>query len=287
MSGAQQVTAPETPAVEDEHDADFDAGFGGQEATTTPQELTDDPKPEATPEPTPAPAPEYVQITKAEHELFTAALAKIPEIEASMTKQFNTAFGGLGGLKQMIQKLQTETPVGQTIDLSDEDFEDLKREYPEMADYTIKGLRQVFGKFTGSGGADPAGFDKKFDEKVQTAVADIRQEIVKSSLEAVFPGWEEDVKTPQFDEWVKAQPPEMQARMSSDKLSDAAKMLKAYYAHVAAPPPPAPTPTSPPVNTRQRQLAAAVPPRGDGGHPPAASEDDDFEQGFKYRSRSG
>ena len=57
MSGAQQVTAPETPAVEDEHDADFDAGFGGQEATTTPQELTDDPKPEATPEPTPAPAP--------------------------------------------------------------------------------------------------------------------------------------------------------------------------------------------------------------------------------------
>jgi hypothetical protein len=218
---------------------------------------------------------------------FTAALAKIPEIEASMTKQFNTAFGGLGGLKQMIQKLQTETPVGQTIDLSDEDFEDLKREYPEMADYTIKGLRQVFGKFKGSGGADPAGFDKKFDEKVQTAVADIRQEIVKSSLEAVFPGWEEDVKTPQFDEWVKAQPPEMQARMSSDKLSDAAKMLKAYYAHVAAPPPPAPTPTSPPVNTRQRQLAAAVPPRGDGGHPPAASEDDDFEQGFKYRSRSG
>ena len=128
---------------------------------------------------------------------------------------------------------------------------------------------------------------EKFDEKVQTAVADIRQEIVKSSLEAVFPGWEEDVKTPQFDEWVKAQPAEMQARMSSDKLSDAAKMLKAYYAHVAAPPPPAPTPTAPPVNTRQRQLAAAVPPRGDGGHPPAASEDDDFEQGFKYRSRSG
>ena len=287
MFGEQQQAAPDTPAAEDEHDepqgsdADFDAGFNGDTEPTPTPAPTPAPSPEPTPAPTPA--PEYVQLTKQDFERINAAAGRIDEISGTVKKQFDTAFGQMGALKQMVGKLQTETPAGEAVQVSDADFEELAQEYgPEMAALTAKGLNKILGRMKGAGGIDTDAVTKLVGEKIQAASQEIRAQTVEASLEAVFPGWKEEVKTPAFATWINSQAADVKALASSDKVGDAAKMLRLFDKAKSAP---APTPA--PSNTRQRQIAAAVPPRGDGGHPPAPEDDDDFNAGFNYRSRSG
>ena len=82
------------------------------------------------------------------------------------------------------------------------------------------------------------------------------------------------------------QPEDVKALAASNKVTDAARMLRLYEKAKVAPPP-ARTQTPAPNRAFARTTAAAVPPRGDGGHPPGPSEDDDFEAGFNSRHRSG
>lgn len=283
MSGEQQDAANGNTAVEDvidDQDADFDSGFNG---TETPTE-TPAPATEKTPEPTaaPAPSPEYVQITKEQWEATQQRAAKVDEITATWNKRYDQAFGRLGGLERTLKEMAQKAPEGDSVQISDEDFADLKREYPEMADYTIAGLTKVLGKIRTGASANPDAVSKALAERLDPAIENMRKEVVNSSLEAVFPGWTDDINTQAFKDWHASQTEEVKALINSDKLRDAAKMLKLFYAD-ASKPPPTPAPTQPPVNTRQRQLAAAVPPKGDGGHAPAPTEDDEFEQGYKTR----
>ena len=200
-----------------------------------------------------------------------------------MRKQFDTAFGGMGALKQMVQKLQTETPAGQPLELSEDDFQELREEYPELADHTVAGLRKIFGRFKGTGSAfDAETFDKKVNERVSAAVSEARRE----TLEVMFPDWEQEVRTESFGSWLNGQTEDVKALAASNKVTDAARMLRLYEKAKVAPPP-ARTQTPAPNRAFARTTAAAVPPRGDGGHPPGPSEDDDFEAGFNSRHRSG
>lgn len=281
MSGEQQQAAPDTPAAEDEHDDDFNAGFSGSEDVPT---ATPAPSPEPTPAPTPAPAaPEYVQITRDEWDSTKARAAKVDEIEATSRQRLDQVFGKMGGLERKLTELTAGTPAGEAVQVSDADFEELAQEYgPEMAALTAKGLNKILGRMKGAGGLDTDAVTKLVGEKIQAASQEIRAQTVEASLEAVFPGWKEEVKTPAFATWINAQAADVKALASSDKVGDAAKMLRLFDKAKSAP---AQTPA--PSNTRQRQIAAAVPPRGDGGHPPAPEDDDDFNAGFNYRSRSG
>lgn len=293
MSGENQSTATDSPAVEDEHDdADFTAGFSGQDDAPT---ETPAPAPAAEPAeaaaPAPEPAPEYVQVTRQDWERINASAAKVEEIEATVGKMPDHIFGTMGRtLERRLAEIQRETPQGEAVQVDEADFEDLKKEYPEMAELTLKGLNRALGKLKGSGAPDVQAIEKVVGQQV-TAV---RGEIIEASLEAVFPGWKDEVKTPQFDTWLKGQAADVQALAQSTKVGDAAKMLRLYEkskeAPAAAPTPspaPAPTPQAPAPSARQRQIAAAVVPRGDGGNPPARAEEDEFNAGFKYREGSG
>mgnify|MGYP000904673107 CR=1 FL=1 len=270
----------------EEMDADFASGLAGTVTETPPPKTeaedtkTDEPTPETTP------APEIVNLTKDQFERLSAAADRLTELETTVRKQFDTAFGGMGALKQMVQKLQTETPAGQPIELSDDDFKELREEYPELADHTVAGLRKIFGRFKGTGTAfDAEAFDKKVNERVSAAVSEARRE----TLEVMFPDWEQEVRTESFGTWLNGQPDDVKALAASDKVTDAARMLRLYEKAKAAPKAPAATlsPTPAPNRAFARTTAAAVPPRGDGGHPPGPSEDDDFTAGLNYRSRSG
>jgi len=272
----------------DETDADFEAGLAGTVTETPPPkaegEDTGTKTDEATPAPTPA--PEIVNLTKDQFERLSAAADRLNELETTVRKQFDTAFGGMGALKQMVQKLQTETPAGQPLELSEDDFQELREEYPELADHTVAGLRKIFGRFKGTGTAfDAETFDKKVNERVSAAVSEARRE----TLEVMFPDWEQEVRTEAFGNWLNGQPDDVKALAASDKVTDAARMLRLYDKAKAAPKAPAATPSPTPAPNRAftRTTAAAVPPRGDGGHPPGPSEDDDFTAGLNYRSRSG
>lgn len=266
------------PIESDDNDADFAAGLTGNAPTETPV-ATPEPTPAPSPEPTPAPteAPKYVQITREEWNATKSIAARVEEINAQMGKGFDKAFGKLGSFEDLLKKLQTETPAGKPVEVSDEDFAELKEQYPELAEVQIKGLNKVLSRFKGT--ADQESIDKLIQPRMKEA----RDEF----LEIAFPGWRDDVKTQDFADWRKAQGPAVEALVASDSYADAAKLLRMFYARTKSAPTPEPTqpPKPTPVPTRTRQIAAAVPPKGDGGNPPGPSEEDDFIAGLRYRGQ--
>lgn len=316
MAGETQAAdATVIPEEDNESDADFDAGFTAAASPGTPrpdavsQDLpgaqTAQPEvqaaastPEATPttapvQPTETPAagPKKVEIDEAELEQLRRRAAQsdsASEQIAAMNSKFDKAFGQIGSLKQVVDKLRTETPVGEQVEISEADFKDLADAYPEIGKLTAQGLNKVLGKFKGTGGADPETIDKMVTERLQVARSEISAEvattITDATLNGILPRWREKVKTPEFDTWMKAQPAEVQALGDSKDLGDAADMLRRFRRHMDRPAAtPAPAPTVPKNNVRQRQIAAAVPVRGDGSasSKPASTDDDDFEAGFK------
>jgi hypothetical protein len=52
--------------------------------------------------------------------------------------------------------------------------------------------------------------------------------VTDAALNAIVPRWRQQVNTPAFDTWLKAQPADVQALAESDDLGDAASMLRRY-----------------------------------------------------------
>jgi hypothetical protein len=294
MAGEAETPVTDDTPEHEERDADFDAGFSGTSETSTETPTpTPAPTPAPTPVPTSAPAPEFVQVTREDWDRVSKNAAKVDEIEATFGKLRDQAFGKIGGLERAFAQIQQATPQGAAVEISAEDFTELKEQYPELAELTLKGLNKAMGKLKGTGGTnvDPKVFDEKFGA--------IRDEVTDMTLDAIVDGdWQALVKKPedgsewQYGNWVATQKPEIQKLAASDKLRDAARLMRLFKAHLDTPAPvptPAPSPAPTPAPTpspRQQRTTAAVPPRGDGGHPPAPSEEDEFSAGFNYR-RSG
>lgn len=284
-----------TTATEDTDDKDFASGFNGTGPTETPaaaspapaaEEPSSAPQPETAPAPEPAPPPppepEFVQVTKADWETVTQRAAKVEEISATLDKRFDQVLGKMGRtLDSKLAALQQATPAGQAVVVDDEDFAELLKEFPESGAATVAGLRKVVAKLKGTGGADPEAIEKVVGGRIDT----LRSEIVNASLEAVFPGWEEEVKTEQFGAWLQSQAQDVQALAASAKVGDAAKMLRLYEKSKETPPPPPPAPPAPAAAATQAsaraRIASAVPPKGDGGPPAGPSAEDDFAAGFR------
>lgn len=274
-----------------ESDSDFDAGFSSPlEPTTTPGKSDLDeataPAAAAAAEPAPvvtsAPAEEqYAQVTKAQLDQLLATAAMVAETKAENKRQFDTAFGQLGGIKQRIDQMQAATPAGEALEVTAEDFAELVGDFPEMSEATVKGFNRVLGKLKGTGGAAPIAQDainKMVNEQVAAQVSEFRNQQIDETLEDITPNWREEVNTEAFGKWMDSQDDSVKALSKSARLGDAKKMLS-LYATFKATPPAAATPPKP--STRQQQIEAAVAPKGVGGHATGPTEDDDFEAGFK------
>lgn len=296
MSGETQATVEEaSTVVDDGSDADFESGFGGEPAgaTATPAPATPEATPEPTPAPTPAPeAPKYVQITESELTALREQSAQGVQQIAQMRGALDKAFGKVGALEQVISKLRTETPAGEKIEVSEEDFPELVKEYPEIARLQAKDLNKVLSKFRGTGSA-PADLDERINQRLEAARGAATAESTERMLNAVLPGWREEVRKPEFAAWFDAQPAEVQKMQLSDDDLVAARLLRMYDRHLLkqifapAPAPRAPaapvaSPAPVKVSPRQRQLAGAIPVKGDGSPSPSATtEVDPFEEGFR------
>lgn len=289
MSG-EQTTVPETDhAVNPEQvTAAFESGFNDDEQDS-PQATATPPAPEPEPQstspstaPAPAPAPEYVQVTRADWDRINASAAKVDEIAATLGKMPDQIYGTMGRtLERRLAELQQATPQGAAVEISEEDFADLKAEYPELADATRKALNKTLSKIKGTG-ADAKAIEARTGEARQAITA----EVTDVTLDAIVKGdWQAEVKTERFDGWLKGQTPEVQGLASSPKLRDAARMLRLYKEHVDAPAPaptPAPAPAAPAQpSMRSRQMAAAVAPRGDVSATSTSKGKSPFEQGFE------
>lgn len=284
---------------------DFNAGFESNDdlPTTTPEAFGAE-------EPNEPEAPALATITQAEYQDLLKKAGSIDEVKAESKRQFDVAFGRIGGLQRFMEQLQSSNQSGEAIQVSEDDFEELKAEFPELAAPHVKGLNRALAKLRGNGGSaiDPQVIDQMFGERFAKQAEAIRSEVVDASLEAVFPGWADEVRSTGFNDWLKTQPgwrPEMEtdawkdaindensplskwvkenpnsaiAYSFSNNVGDAARMLRMYEASKNGG---APGPAH--NSTRQKILEANVNPRGTGGHAPGRSDDDDFEAGFNGR----
>lgn len=274
----------------DAEDADFDSGFTNA-PTATPEPVTlenDDPpavaptpepEPAATAEPAPLPAPEYVQITKDQFDTLMRQAGEVDNLKA-LPQQVDKAFGKIGNVERFLKEFQ----AGGNVEVSDEDFAEMREQYPELAEFQMKGLKRVLSKIKGSGAAAPdaAAIEKIVSERLP----ELRQETINIALDAVLPAWDEEVKTDAFAKWLEQQPDDVKALELSPKPRDAARLLSKFAQFKATPPAQPASPAPPAVSRRAAAVAAAVTPRSSGAAAPAApTEDDEFNAGFNYNNR--
>jgi len=276
------------PQVEDDGpDSDFDAGFDGNEQTTTPAPAVDTAPvaQDAAPAAEVAPAPKLAQITEEQFNALMEKANQVDQIKADAKRSIDTLAGHLGGMKQVVEGLKQRGPMnaGQ-----------LKRfsaEFPEMAKLLQEDLADVGGQGAPnapSGQAiDPAEIERRVAAIAEARVAqlEVKQEV--KAIARAHPDWVEVVNKPAFVNWSRTLTPADQqrlggtdgdfiaARISDFKAIEAAHLANQAAAQKAAA---AKAATS---NNRSRRLEAAVPAKGVGGHAPAPSGDDDFDAGFR------
>lgn len=221
--------------------------------TATP-ELEREPEPKK-----PEPEIEYAQITKAE---LADLMAKAGRVD--------NAFGEIGGIKRVLTQLQA-TPSGQPIEVTAEDFAELREEFPELAELQAKGLNKILAKMKGGGDLDAV------NRLVTEKVAEVRQQAIDASLDAVVGGdWTAEVNSDGYKNWIATQPQDVKALEASDSVRDAARLLRLFKSYVP------PKPDVPKTSTRKQQLeAAAATPKGTGGgHQPNPNTDEAAQAAF-------
>ena len=282
--------------AEEEGIDDFEAGYLGKDAPAA--------KPtQAEPE---APADKPVETTEAQAPAEAAPKAETkpePEAEPDWKKKFEelekrtrNVEGHIGGLTatqkrlnetmaaaQAAAKKVPDAPTQQQLDKAIDDpaeWKTVESEYPEWAKAT---RALVEARVNSAPKFDAEEFQRKVTEQVQGQTAAARQEIIESALDAVLPGWIDQVKTKDFEDWMTAQKDDVKALMGSQKVGDAARMLRLYSDHLAKPKAAPVPPPKPQTQGRQDRFAAAVAPKGTAGVTASRSEDDEFESGYAGR----
>jgi hypothetical protein len=166
----------------------------------------------------------------------------------------NTLAGHIGGLKRSEQELRqlmaaanaatrkvdnapTQAQVSQAI--SDPlEWAELKRQHPEWAHATERGMdarieARINAHLAAQGSAfDQVAIDRMVAQRVAGETASVRAEMIDSHLDSIVSSgdWNREVQSPAFEAWLRVQRPEVQALGESAKMTDAAKLLRAYEA---------------------------------------------------------
>ena len=248
-----------------------------------------------------AATPKYVQLTEEEAATLRSRAQMVDEIQASMNKQFGTAFGKMGGFERTLKQLQDQLQQGnglQPIELSRDDLAQLKEQYPDLADAIAADLKTVLGKTRGPG-VNPEQLQslvqQHFDALLPSVEATVTRRLEVKQLNKAVPDWEATLKSADFGTWFAAQPADYQSRSRASEESDVVVgVIKDFRAAQEAASKAAADAKAAPdkaaaeakqrrdaAQTRSQQLAAAVQPQGAGGHGPGpATAMDEFMSGF-------
>ena len=290
------------PLVDDlSTDEDFEAGFTGQ--VTEPKEAaaaeTETPAAEVVPE------VKYRQVTEAEWADIQARSTEIDKIKADHRKEWDKAFGKLGGVERTLAALQAATPAGYTVEGTDDIVDGLRKDgFTELADLTLKSFKAFAGKLKGTAPAPAAALDPKVIE------ATVTQRLVDLQLEALedeHADWRDVVGAKDSDndyrKWLASQPADYKQRLESTNSAaiisrSISKFQTEHAAKVAADKEAADKAALEAANSpaakkkaaeeaaakaaaaRKQRIEAAVTPKGSGGHATQETEDP-FEEGFK------
>lgn len=211
-------------------------------------------------------------------EAVKAKLAKIEEIVAAnqqLSQDLKTATGRVSALqrefdlaKKAQQQAGGDAPSTAQIAAAgknSEKWEKLKKEFPDWAD----GLQELVSMSVQGvqSGVNPQELQRRFDAQL----AQTRQELVTqfevAKIEAKYEDWTDQVKTPEFANWMRMQPPEIQSLAQSDKARDAVRMLDLYNTAKAQP-------ASQIKQERGARLAVAATQKGTGAPPPSKRVED-------------
>lgn len=244
---------------------DFNSGYSDDETTTgTPAlEVTNAPEPE--------PVIEYAQITKSDYESIQAKLAELDTLKAEQAGKFDKAFGALGGLKQSIESFRNQA-TGE-VEISPEDFAELRANYPEVADDLDNGLKRVLGKIKGVGNNPNVDqlVQERLTPELEKLSSNFQSQLIEIRLESAHSDWKEVVTKKEFTDW-----------MDKEGLQDSTdpKVVSSYISRFKDTSKPKERAEEKP-STRQQRFSAAVTPKGNGANPaPNKTDLDDFRSGY-------
>jgi len=211
--------------------------------------------------------PKYVQVTEDDFKKFQSNVDSVSEMRAAYQKQFDTAFGKLGGVERTLTQL---TANGPAVDLTEDVVSDLAEDFPELAAMQLKSF-QKFAQTIRTNTAPVNPID--IDEKVHARVIALETE----ALEDAHPQWREIVGAPEsktdYRQWLSKQPSEYQQKLNAtNSASVIARSIDKFKSGIPKP------------SVRQTLIRDAITPKGDGRRSETTSNaDDDFNAGFAGR----
>lgn len=292
--------APSTESTEPLSAAEADAAFSGgfKEVEHAGDDSQTDENPpadraetgettrEQTPEPVATPDPEFVQLTKAELAELKAGVSKVQALEAQLTKQGRDTSGRMGGIEQTIREIKSAVQTGTAPDISEEDFEELKVEYPDLAKLVAAGMGRAAKKTKSAQPAAPV-FDAAHISELVNQAVDTRVPIhltqreedgKRKAFDKIVPDWRDIVQSPGWASWLGAQPQDYQEQVKSTWDLDVLEPAFKKFKETLTPPQTAATPTKPAAPKRDR-FSENVAPKGTGGVS-TKTEKDPFTEGF-------
>jgi hypothetical protein len=279
--------------TEEQAAASFAAGFDSEtpqpQAAPTPTDAaTAEAQPAQQQEPSAEqpPEPKYVQLTE---EQLAQIMATVDQT-ANLKKGLDSVAGTVGNVRKALDQVRSQTPAGASVEITDDDFAELKADFPELAGHTRAALERIVKRMNLTGTGEPA--TSTFDpEAVRKTASEIVHAQGLDDLNDLHPGWQDIVGKPDDDndyrKWLATQPEKYQelirSTYSATITSRSIDRFKAAQAAAQAKPAAArpQTPASPDAARRDR-LREAVQPRGQ-GTPPAPSQptpQDNFNAGF-------
>lgn len=219
-------------------------------------------------------APEYMQITRQQFDDLQSRMGEIDHLKTAYAK----TSGSIGNMNQILERLQAETPKGESVEFTADDVSDLTDEFgDEMGAAQLKVLQKIAGKLHGTGPAfDPAQFDTRLEETSTSIRSSVKTEILQDMLTDAHPDWVTVRETPEFGTWKESLSESDRNALDtsnsvgyiSGRLTEFKDSLKKKEAVSAK------------GNNRREVMQAAVQPRGDGRHAQTKSATDDFHSGF-------
>lgn len=268
---------------DEENDDDFNSGYESEtptapgaaekkiEAPPEPAPKTEEPAPKVEDAPAPAPIAEVVAPKYVTEEQFE--------------RQMSKAFGTLGGLQKLVNDLKAATPAGQAIEIPDEAFAEMAKDFPELAAHLKATLRGALKNARGTSAAtnvDPS--------TIERMVKDIAVKNEIEALEEEHANWRELVGAPKqeggavdenvlFRKWLATKDAAYVAKINNS--NSAAVILRAID-RFKEETKKKPTTTAPVNGARKERIQGAIAPKSGGAPLPATKTgDEDFDEGFK------
>lgn len=276
----------EVQEVTQDEDQAFEAAFAdvrGEEPPTEPETVTEEPKVQ---EPEEDPKQEFVTEQPQEQiDPVSELRSEIESLKKSLHDNTQKIHGKMGEAFRTLQNLQQQKQtVGVELTIDDLD-EELREQFPEMAELQLKSLQKVLGKALGgvkpvesqqAPAFDPNIIDQRITQVASEVETRVQRQYEEKFLEMRHPDFRDVIQSDQFQKWTQMQPPQVQEQiLNSVDSSFASRALDAFKQWR----------TSGEKRSQQKtnRLEAAVVPKGVSPQPAIQDEDTALMQEFQKR----